>query len=372
MEGVIQNSPYGNDPLGVSEDPLEKAIAGFGIEQRRESFTEKGIMALVREKINNIKIDLENPAATIEEVVKYLEEEDIEVSKDMRKYIEMIGVGTIANFFRDKERAENKDSVKMALADAKWMGAIIEYIRENRDNPKKIEELWQQYDTSFLNLKKQSNEDFPDKYNRRRGPKVTKRGILTEIAAMDLLEEMANSFEGCEKVEIEYSTPKEDVHQKIDFFLIVTLENGKLVKIPVQVTSCDLSKPIDNPLDEREKTWLDIKKEREGLDRKIEFVLGNTIHTSETVKDIEINPDYKYQEGIEDKMKKFFDENGDGIFVFVPYGKIKDKKFDSIRGEDTRKKCVRENGEPSRALKDHFNRNSTIESIEASLTQIAQ
>ena len=205
-----------------------------------------------------------------------------------------------------------------------------------------------------------NEEELTDKYDIRKKPEAIKRGILAEIATMDLLEEMAKKFEGCKKVEIEYSTPEEDVYQKIDFFLIITLENGEIIKVPIQVTSCDFSAPTNGHLDKKEKT---------NLDKKIEFVLGNTIHTSETVKDIEINPNYKYQKGIEEKIKKFFDENEKGIFVFIPFGKIKDKEFDSIRGEDTRKDCVYENGKPSRMLRDHFNKNLTIKKIERDLAQ---
>jgi len=372
MEEIIRNSPLpfnsADDPFDI-KDPFEETLGKFKTEQDNENFTEEYIMELARDKINNIKIDLKNPAAAVDEIVEYLEKEkDIEVSEDMRKYIEMIGIGAKANSLRNKERVENKSTIEMALADAKWMETIIEYIRENKNNPKKIEELWQQYDLSFLNFEEQLNEDFPDKY----GPEVTKRGILTEIAAMDLLEEMVNNFEGCKKVEIKYSTPEEDVHKKIDFFLVVTFENEEVIEIPVQVTSCNLSMPTNNTLDKKKKTGLDIKREREILDEKIKFVLDNIIHTSETVGDIEINSDIKYQKRIIAKIKEFFDENEGGVLVFVPYGKVIEDKIDLIKGEKTRKECVYENGKPSRMVRDHFNKSPAIKSIKTGLAQIAQ
>lgn len=359
----------------ISNDPLKETISGFGakksqtVEQRSENFTEGDIMRLIRNETNDIKVDLKNPIAAVDEIVEYLEkEQSIEVSEDIRKYIEIIGIGTKANYLRNKKRTENKGTIEMALADAKWMETVIEYIRENKNNPKKIEELWQQYDLSFLNFEEQSDEDFSGKYNSE----TTKRGILTEIAAMDLLEEMVNDFEGCEKVEIRYSTPEEDVHKKVDFFLAVTFENGEIVEIPVQVTSCNLSTPANNFSDEKKKTGIEIKEEREELNRKIEFVLNNAIHTVETVEDIEINSNYKYQKWLEDKMKKFFDENKNGIFMFIPYGEVLENKIALVEGENKRKECVYETGRPSRMVRDRFNKSPAVENIKTDLAQIAQ
>lgn len=363
-----------SDPFKILDDPFKKTADEFGageIEQHSENLTEEYIMELVRERINDIEVDIKNPAAAVEEIIGYLEEEYIEISKDVIICVEF-AVSAKMNFLQNLERVEGKGTIDMALADAEWIGTMVEYIRENKNNPKKIEELWQQYDMSFLDFKEQLDKDILDKYNKRRSPEDVKRGILTEIAAMDLIEEIANNFEGCEKVEIKYSTPKDDVYKKIDFFLVVTFKNGRIVEIPVQVTSCNLSAPAKNPLDEKEKTGVEIKKEREELDGKIEFVLNNAIHTSKTIEDIEINSNYKYQKRVEDKMKKFFDENGNGIFMFVPCGKVPENKINSIKGEPAKKECIYKSGKPSRMIRDHFNKSPTIKSIETDLARIAQ
>ncbi|MEA1937131.1 MAG: hypothetical protein U9N04_03395 [Patescibacteria group bacterium] len=383
------SSPHENDPFNIPKDPLKETIDKFVTRkkettgQHNENFTEKDAMELVRNEVNDIEVDLENPAAAVEEIIQcLLEQENIEISEDIKKYIEF-AVSEKTNFLRNLKRLEidrdnpNREEKKllreMALEDAEWIGDVVEYIRENRDNPKEIENFWEEYDKTFLSFKEhKNNKNFTEKYNIEQGPEVVKRGILAEIAAMDLLEKMANGFEECEKDEIEYSTPEEDVHKKIDFFLVMTFKNRRIKKIPVQVTSCDLSTPINNPLNEKKKTGLDKKREREGLDRKIEFVLRNTIHTGVTAEDIEINPNYNYQKRIEDKMKKFFDENESGVFVFVPYGEVIEDKIDSIKGEHARKKCVHENGKPSGMLKNHFSKSSTIKSIETNLAQIVQ
>ncbi len=337
--------------------------------EKEEDLEKISVIEQIKQEVLNIKVDLENPKIAIEKITKNIEEQNSEISEGDLVFIRM-AVATKANFLRNLERVKGNNTIEMALADAECMGNFIKYIRKNKKDEGKIKELWQRFDEFYLSFNEQvDEEELTGKYDIRKKPENIKRGILAEIAAMNLLEETINNFEGCEKVEIEYSTPEDDVYKKIDFFLVLTLKNGEVVEIPVQVTSCDLSAPIDDPLDEREKTGLDIKRERKRLDKKIGFVLGNTIHTSETARGIEINPNYKYQKWVEDKMKKFFDENKSGVFVFVPYGEVKNNKVDP-RGEETRKKCVYENGKPSRMVRDHFGKSPTIKNIEADLAQI--
>lgn len=346
---------------------IEETIQKF---REEENLEEIPVIEQIKQEILNIKVDLENPKIAIEKITKNIEEQNSEISESDLVFIRM-AVATKANFLRNLERTKGNGTIEMALADAECMGNFIKYIRENKEDKEKIKELWQRFDEFYLSFNEQvDKEELIGKYDIRKKPEDIKRGILAEIAAMDLLEEMANNFEGCEKVEIEYSTPEDDVHKKIDFFLVVTFENGEVIEIPVQVTSCNLSAPANNSLDKNNKTGLNIKKERKELDKKIDFVLSNAIHTSKTVESIEINSDYKYQKVIEDKMEKFFDENEDGVFVFVPYGKVKNNKID-LRGEDARKECVYENGKPSRMVKDHFGKSPTIKSIETNLAQVA-
>ena len=383
MKAFEENIETVPSPLSSPHrDPFDKIVGEFGAEQRSENLTEEYIMELVRDKINNIEIDMEDPATAVDDVIKYLEEKDVEISEDIERYTRF-AISEKTNFLRDLKRLGiNKDNLKeeerkplreMALKDAEWIGDVVEYIRENRDNPKEIEKFWKEYDKNFLSFKEhKKNKNFTTKYNIEEGPEVTKRGILAEIAAMDLAEEIMNSFKMCEKVEIKYSTPEQDVYDKVDFFLVVTLKNGKVIEIPVQVTSCDLSKPINNPLDQKNKTGLEIKREREELNRKTKFVLSNAIHTIITAEEMEIDSSYPYQKILENKIAKFFKINKDGVLIVVPFGKVKDKEFDPAGGEETRKECVRKNGEPSRIVKNHFEKNPTIKNIERDLAQIAQ
>ena len=355
-----------NDPFGiVSEDPLKRAVGGFGVEQHSENLTEEYIMELVKEKINDMEIDLENPAIAIEEIVEYLEGEGVEVSKDLRNYIKIIAVSTKVNFLENLERAKDKGTIEMALADSKWMKEIAEYITENRNDPEKIKIFWQQYDSFFLKFEEQNEKDlFSDKRERdtRRGPEITKRGILAEIAAMDLLKEMAENIKGCRNAKIEVSTEEDDVGEQIDFFLTITMRDKKInatLKIPVQVKSCNLS------------SFAGKKAPAE----KVEFVFKNMINTEGTREETKYNLKYSYQEIIKEKIENFFNENkntkgkghSDGIFIILPYGKLNpemfDYKFDFGRNKKRRNKksekpelvdCIEENGVPNKALKEYF------------------
>ena len=346
---------------------IEGTIQKFREEENPEKIP---VIEQIKQEILNIKVDLENPKAAIEKITENIIEQNSEISESDLVFIRM-AVATKANFLRNLERTEGKGTIEMALADAECMGNFIKYIRENREDKEKIKELWQRFDEFYLSFNEQvDEEDLTNEYDIRKKPEDIKRGILAEIAAMNLLEEAVSNFKECEKVEIKHSTPEDDVYKKIDFFLIVTFENGEVIEIPVQVTSCDLSTPTNNTLNRKKKTGLEIKKEREKLDEKIEFVLSNTIHTSETANGIETkNLNYRYQKKIIDKMKQFFNENEDGFFVFVPCGKVIEDKIVSVGGEKTRKECIYENGDPSRMVKDHFNKSPAIENIEASLAQ---
>ena len=366
-------SPFNN----VSNDPLKEAITEFGtgenkvVEQRSENLTEEDIMRLIRDKINYIKVDLENPAIAVDEIIEYLEEEGVEISKDLEKYTEF-AISEKTNFLQYLERLginrdnPTKEEIKklkeMAIRDAEWIGNVVEYIRENKDNPKEIKNFWKEYDKTFLSFKEhENNKDFTKGYNIKEGPEVVKRGILTEVAAMDLLEEIANDFEKCKKVKIEYSTSEQDVYDKIDFFLVVTFKNGKVKKIPVQVKSCDISNFANRGSNKKE------------LERKIQFVLDNVINTNKTGKNVLINQEYKYQTRAKKRMDEFFNVskniNKDGFFIILPYGEINPKFLNpQDKSGKATESCIDKKGVPSEALRDHFLFESqTIKNIEADI-----
>ncbi len=378
------SSLHENGPFGTAlEDPFDKTLKKFGEEKKdlnlprqdKKNFEKECALELVRKKINEIEVDPENPVVAVSDIIEYLKERDIEISEDIKKYTEF-AISEKNNFLQDLKRLkidrdnpnkEEKELLKeMALKDTEWMGDAIEYIRKNKDNPEEIEKFWKEYDKTFLSFKEhENNKDFTKRYSIEQGPEVVKRGILAEIAAMDLLKELVNGFKGCKKVEIEYSTPEEDVYDKIDFFLIVTLENGRIKRIPVQVKSCNISGFTNN--------YSNIKE----LERKTRFVLDNVINTDET-KNIRIDKKYKYQVRAGKRMNEFFgiekNKNGikinkGGFFVILPNGKM-NPKFLNPQDESgkTTENCIDKKGIPSEALRSHFLFESqTMKNVEAIL-----
>lgn len=341
-----------NDSIVIPTDLFDEK--NTELPRQNENLEAKSVMELVKEKINSIKIDLENSSAAVDEIIGNLEEQSVKVSEYEKKYIRMVAVGGKMNFLRNLERYEmGEEKIKsekkkkmlkeMALADAEWIGDFVKYIRENRGDQKKIKELWQRFDEFYLSFNEQSNGEFANKYAIGQGPETIKRGILAEVAAMDLMEGLANSFDKCEKVEVNHSTPKQDVEEKIDFFLKIIYKNGKVAKVPVQVKSCNISNFASRGLS------------RKKLGEKVRFVLDNIINTCETKNNVIVNQEYTYQTRAKTKMKRFFDKNKEGIFVILPYGNLDPKLLNpQDKNGKTTESCISENGTPSESLRNHF------------------
>lgn len=364
MAGTIENPPSpfndGDSSFNPPEGPLEKIIRGSGKglentnsqENSIEISKEEVALKLVKERINEIKVDLENPAEAVTEIIKDLEEENIEISEYLEKYIKF-AVSEKTNFLRDLRRLKiNKDNPsgkeikklkEMALGDAEWMGNAVEYLRENKDNPEEIEKFWQEFDETFLSFKEhQNNKDFANKYSIKQGPEVIKRGILAEVVAMNLLEELVSDFKGCKKVEIKHSTPEQDVYKKIDFFVKITFERELIIEVPVQVKSCNIS------------TFANRGSNKKELKGKLEFVLDNIINTNETERNVMIGKS-EYQIRARNRMKEFFRENKGGIFIILPYGNLNPELLNfQNKNKKTAEGCLNKNGTPSEALRNRF------------------
>ena len=115
-----------------------------------------------------------------------------------------------------------------------WIG---NFVYKNQNNLKIIEEFWKEYEAIYnklpvLQKERKYGDDRNNKYNKEDNFKIDKSGILGEVAAMNLFDEI--SKEGKTKIEIEQASTKEDMNG-IDF--IVRFENkyGESKTIIVQV-----------------------------------------------------------------------------------------------------------------------------------------
>ena len=136
--------------------------------------------------------------------------------------------------------ANHKESNKFFKENIEQKHWIVKFVHKNQNNPEIIKEFWKEYESTYNELpefqkerKYQNDRNRKNKYYSKEDTlKIDKSGILGEVAAMNLFDEI--SEKGKTKIEIEQASAEQDMNG-IDF--IVRFENkyGKSKIIIVQV-----------------------------------------------------------------------------------------------------------------------------------------
>lgn len=358
--GAIQDSSlsFDNSPVNMPKDPFKKTMDEFEkdlidtdlSEQNIENSELTSARDLINQEAANAEINLKTNDSDliVKKIIEKLKEKNLytpncetEVRIAIgyrRQFLQNIRERELDNKEREKTREDSSEFRKMAIRSAEWRGMVIDAIIENRGNPDEIKRFWKNFDNLFLKFKEADDEGL-EKYSSIQSPDSFRRGVLAEIAAMDLSKELAEETikksEKKAKVNIKFSTPEEDVIEKIDFLIVISFGNYKK-EIPCQVKSCYLPDLISE------------RKEPEKIAARRKYVEENVIVDYNYFKGMPRNEYSKkekpnYQKKVEDKMEEFFKKNK-GIFMVLPFGKI--EKQGHLEN------YIEEDGTPSNNLKE--------------------
>jgi hypothetical protein len=269
----------------------------FGVDNLAENESDKFEKAqvFIKQEIIKSDIGLENCRLVADEILEKLKETELyslEAEKSLLSFIE-IKISALSAKFREdmKKYPEHSNEIyEMDKRSSSWMDDIAQYIIDNRDNPSKIDDFWKTYDEIYSSCSEVSKHQAESR----------KYGILAQVAAMDLVKDMAKEIKdqsGLDvKISIDLSTPEEDVKDKVDFWAIVQYHE-KTKQIPCQVKSLDL---------------------RGGDERgKERFVSQNIVSFAKRrVRDANFSH-------LEEKMEEFFKKHAEGLFIILP--RYKDK-----------------------------------------------
>jgi hypothetical protein len=265
--------------------PVEKVDIDK-LERTREQIKNKIIM--------NRKINLGNYKEIAEKTLEEIKKSPMlyfdGVEDEIYFYID-IKVSSLNEEARELAKGhpeKEKGILEMDLRNSEWMDKISKFIFKNRENPQVIESFWKRFDEIFRST------TFVD---AKQG-QVLKQGILTQMAAMDLvkgLEEEAKAATGKNiSISIEYSKPEEDVFDKVDFWVVVSC-GGREKKVPCQVKSLDM-KYVDK--------------------RKTKYLENNIVNFSYPLT----NKKLEFEHPNEYKLEEFFRKypQQDAILVMLP------------------------------------------------------
>jgi hypothetical protein len=132
---------------------------------------------------------------------------------------------------------ESNEFFKENIQQKHWIG---NFVYENQNDPEIIEEFWKEYEATYNKLpvlqKERKYEDDRNKknedYSKEDNFKIDKSGILGEVAAMNLFNEI--SKEGKTKIKIEQASAEEDM-KGIDFIVHFKNKYDESKTIIVQV-----------------------------------------------------------------------------------------------------------------------------------------
>lgn len=234
-----------------------------------------------------------------------------------------------------------------AIEDSEWMGLIAEHITsinnnlslKKKDKLDKIHLFWKDlekaykdfeiYYKDFINGLGESGYGFDD----------GKKGILGQVAAEDLMNGINEVSEesNINEISVRPSTSKEDVDEKIDFFVDVEYSDGSTETMPCQVkahknTSSAGKFILDNLITKITKS------------SRNELKLSRDIKAPSTAEE-------KTVEDVEKFRKRALKKYKEGLFIMIPYGKAVYRK--------TKKKVeevnlLEENGQVHKHLKEAF------------------
>lgn len=294
------------------------------------------------------EITLENFDSIKEEVSQKIgieDEEDLVLLESM--------MGLRLNINRNIERIKTDSKEKsgllrdFAIEDSEWMGLITEHITsinndsslKEKDKLDKIHLFWKDlekaykdfeiYYKDFINGLEESGYGFDD----------GKKGILGQVAAEDLMSginEVSDELD-LKEISVRSSTFKEDVDEKIDFFVDIEYADGLTETMPCQVkahknTSFAGKFILDNLITKVTKNSSNELK----LSRDIK---APSTAEEKTIKDLEI---FKKR-----ALKKY----KEGLFIMIPYGKAVYRKTKKMVEEVD---LLGENGQTHKHLKKAF------------------
>ncbi|MBW6440487.1 hypothetical protein K0B03_00435 [Patescibacteria group bacterium] len=286
---------------------------------------------------------------------KIIEKLGIKEEKDIIILDAMLGVraNMQRNFTRlkiekGKEGKDFKILRELAIEDAIWMDKItniIKSIKNDNNLPEKdkiiaINNIWNDLEKQYSNNQEYFEllKEKGDKYDL--SYKANKRGICGQLAAESLIEGLNNitQLSKVDSFRIESSTAEEDVDEKIDFFIIVTVGNN-ISKIPCQV------------------------KTRRYDSSTADFVCKNLItyvKKSENQKFLESDgnkiPSF-FEEKVVSELEEFkikaLDKYDEGLFVIIPDGEASYRTGKQKRRR-TKINLLDKSGEAHEIIKDQF------------------
>lgn len=213
------------------------------------------------------------------------------------------------NISKGEEISKEEAIFRENILRSQWLKNTVKYILEYRGDPDEMEDFWSDFDEAFA-----SNEESIKKY-----VEMLKYEALTQAAAqsliMDLKEEIAENTGNKinVKIEIEPSTPEEELNSKVDFWVDVEF-NGRKNRLPCQAICIDSDNKKLAHNGDKGKT-----RRSEGDMGREKFFRDNYINCNYP-KNAGGYVNKKTQKMLED----FYRENPKGITVFLPKDKILD------------------------------------------------
>jgi hypothetical protein len=139
-----------------------------------------------------------------------------------------------------EDRANYEERNKFFKENIQQKHWIEYFIYKNQENPEVIEEFWKEYEPFYNKLpilqKERKYKDDRNKnnkyYSKKDNFKIDKSGILGEVAAMNLFDEIKEEEEM--EIKFEQASTEEDM-KGIDLIIILKDKFGNLKTVPVQI-----------------------------------------------------------------------------------------------------------------------------------------
>lgn len=268
---------------------------------------------ILSEEIDKYDTDVDNLKDYLKVIKKKKENFLIKIGDEDRKLSAEAFFGIEEIVVRNLIGKIEGRSEEFKIEDAKWQQEIIFYINKNKDNPKKLEMFWDEYDALFAY---ENDNQSGNKY---------KAGIMAPIALQNILQEKYG-------LEVVYSKPEDDVRCSVD---MIAIDRQNKLKFLIQVKT-DIKK-IEEMLDKilnPEKN----KKEENSKQEKEKDIIKITDRSEFGKPNKNIHKDYqKFSNGCSgyvEKYKEFLSGESHkttGVYLYVPYV-VKGERFIGIDG----------------------------------------
>lgn len=233
---------------------MEKAVESFEKEGYVANEESAGIMRMAHSEIekmlsNGGKLSYEKVKETEDKFLKRINKSNSN-EELLTKVFFGIALANIraAELEKGVNHEERNKFFKENIQQKHWIG---NFVYKNQNNPKVIEEFWKEYEATYNELpvlqKERKYEDDRNKknnkyYSKEDNFRIDKSGILGEVAAMNLFNEI--SKEGKTEIEIEQASTEEDM-EGIDFIVRFKNKYGESKIIIVQVKCVTKDKTND-------------------------------------------------------------------------------------------------------------------------------